>query len=109
MATREEVFEAINGERDYQASKWFAIDESTLMQGSQPHDHQHTVSEWLMFIEDYVDEAKRVYSREAEPAATDFVLHTLRKIAGLACAAMEENGVLTREVEGARPVGFRRG
>jgi hypothetical protein len=99
-SSRSEVFDAINGERNYQDHKW---NEDTTESGGR-----HTLTEWIMFIEDYVDEAKRVYSREPDPDASIFVQHTLRKIAALAVAAMEEHGAQTRQVEGPRAVGVRR-
>lgn len=97
MATRQAVFAAVNSEREYQEVKWNDSVEPT---------HTHSVPEWLVFIEDYVNEAKRVYTRREEPFATTFGLHTLRKIAAMAVAALEQNGVVTRVEEGIRPVGY---
>jgi len=94
-ATREEVFAAINGERDYQDSKWNPIE-----------DHQHSVEEWLVYIDDYVSEAKHALSRKPYSDSLPLALHTLRKIAAMGVAALEQNGVLTRTIEGPRPVGF---
>ena len=98
QATREEVFAAINGEREYQDSKWSA--DRTDSGGS------HTVDEWLVYIEDYVNEAKHFTSRNSNPKAREFVLNALRKIGAMAVAAQEQNGVRTRAIEGPRPEGF---
>lgn len=100
QATRQEVYAVIDGERDYQDSKWNPAD----IDGS---GGEHTPLEWLTYIEDYVAEAKRSFSRRPEKEAREFALHTLRKIGGMAVAALEQNGVRTRAAEGARPVGFR--
>jgi hypothetical protein len=94
MTTRSEVYAAIDGERTYQDSKWIPTEE-----------HRHSITEWLVYIEDYVNEAKHVLSRKPDPEALPFALHTLRKIGAMAVAAMEQNGAATRDVEGPRPIG----
>jgi len=53
-----------------------------------------------------VREAKQYTSRNSNPGADKFVLNALRKIGAMAVAAQEQNGVQTRQVEGARPMGF---
>lgn len=97
-SSREEVINAIHGERAYQDAKW----------AGEPH-HQHSTAEWLLFIEDYVQEAKRVLTRREEPFASEFARHTLRKIGAMAVAALEQNGVVYRELEGSRPIGASEG
>jgi hypothetical protein len=97
MTTRQRVFAVIDGEREYQEGKWTPANS----------DYYHSEAEWLVFIEDYVHEAKQVYSRFPGDEARRFVLHTLRKIATLAVAAMEQHGAPTRQEEGPRPVGAR--
>lgn len=92
------AFEAVELERAYQDEKWAA--DRTASGG------KHTPTEWLVYIEDYVNEAKRYSSRHSEPGASVFVQHTMRKIAAMAVASMEQNGVHTRKAEGLRPEGF---
>ena len=90
-ASRKEVYEAIDGERAYQEQKW--------------PGHQHSLLEWLVYIDDYSAEAKRFASRNPDPIAADFLRNAARKIAALAVAGLEQNGVRTREQEGGRLVG----
>lgn len=98
-ATRQEVYAAIDGERAYQNQKW---NPDTTETGGE-----HIAYVWLGIIKDYADEADHFWCRNPEPQATDFILNALRKIAALAVAAQEQNGVRTREVEGPRPYGYR--
>lgn len=95
ITQRQVAFEAIDAERAYQEKKWPAAS-----MGCGP-----SLIEWLVYIEDYVAEAKRFATRNNPAAADDFVRHTLRKISAMGVAGMEQHGVLTRETEGPRPVG----
>jgi hypothetical protein len=52
--------------------------------------------EFLAFIQDYVNEALHYCARHGEPGATEFSAHSLRKIAAMAVAALEQNGVQHR-------------
>lgn len=88
MTPRGIVYEAINGERDYQR-KW--EDPVTTDSGGK-----HSNVEFLVYIRDYVEEALHFASRNPDPAAVPVCQHNLRKIAALAVAAMEQNGVLIR-------------
>jgi hypothetical protein len=101
VARREEVYEAIDGERAYQDSKW---NPSTTSTGGR---HEN-ILEWLVYMKNYVEEAIHVMSREQEPEASEFALHTTRKVAGLAVSAMEQCGVRSRAQEGPRPIGADR-
>lgn len=85
--TRNEAFNAIDFERAYQTMRWA---ESTAL------GHVHTNVEFLVYIRDYVEEALHFASRHAEQDVLPFTQHSLRKIAALAVAAMEENGVARR-------------
>lgn len=87
-ATRADVYAAIDGERDYQR-KW---EDPTLTDSGG----RHTNVEFLVYIRDYVEEALHFASREPDPKAVMFCTSSLRKIAALAVAAMEQNGVLRR-------------
>ena len=53
MISRQEVYKLIDGERAYQQHKW---NETTSSKG------HHSVEEWFMYIEDYVNEAKHILS-----------------------------------------------
>jgi hypothetical protein len=79
---RQEVYKAIDSEREYQDSKW---------KGSP-----HTLTEWLVFIEDYTAEAKHLLSRNWDAEVATQASDIMRKIAGMAVAALEEHGVRER-------------
>lgn len=97
-AMRATVYAAIDGERAYQDRKW---SEDTTQTGGR-----HEPYVWLGIIRDYVREADTFWCRNPNPQADIFVMNALRKIAALAVAAQEQNGVWTRITEGPRPVGF---
>lgn len=88
-AARSEVFACVEAERRYQDERW---SELTTTSGGQ-----HSVGEWAVFIDDYLRQLKTELSRTPEPEATDLALHTLRKIAAMAVACMEQNGVRHRQ------------
>lgn len=88
MSRRREVFAAIEGERAYQETRWNP--ETTESGGI------HSNVEFLVYIRDYVEEALHFASRNPDPQAIDFTKHSLRKVAALAVAALEQNGVVPR-------------
>lgn len=77
-ATRNEVYNAIDGERKYQEKRW------------ERPAHNHSNTEYLVYIDHYVKQAFAAVSTQDGDVST---LPALRKIAALAVAAMEENGV----------------
>lgn len=83
-STRQEVYAAIDTERNYQDSKWSPVE-----------DHQHTIEEWLVYIQDYLTEAIHQASRNASPSPD--ALDTIRKITGMGVACMEQNGAPVRK------------
>lgn len=89
MADRKEVYEAIGMERLYQTMRW---------QESSAQGVDHSNVEFLVYIQDYVQEALHFASRNREQLVTPFTQNSLRKIAALAVAAMEVNGVQHRAV-----------
>ena len=89
---RPEVYKLIDGEREYQDSRWNAS--TTTSQG------WHTPQEWLTFIQDYAGEALHIGCREADQVAYVKQLGILRKIAGMATAAMEQHGAPPRDLTG---------
>ena len=86
---RQEVYQLIDGERDYQDSRW---NESTTTS-----KNKHTLEEWLVYIEDYVNEAKHILSRNARQDADPIVRGIMRKIAAMAVCALEEHGASPRQ------------
>lgn len=86
---RSEVYKAIDGERSYQ-NGW---DDPLLTDTCG----RHTYTEFLVYIKDYADEALHIATRRPDPEARVQNAHALRKIAALAVAALEQNGVLERD------------
>lgn len=85
---RSKVYELIDGERDYQELRWNGHTTST--------HGAHSVTEFLVFIRDYVDEALHTVSRKGEPEASELASANVRKIAALAVACMEQHGAPAR-------------
>jgi hypothetical protein len=94
--TREEVYTLINGERNYQDLKW----------GTNPQAKHanHSPEEWLTYIEDYLNEAKHILSREAYGVCEEKAMDITRKIAAMAVCAMEQNGAPARDLTQIRPM-----
>lgn len=86
--TRQEVYEAIDTERDYQDQRWNIA--TTASAGI------HSVSEFILFMDDYLREAKTQLSRNGEPQASAMALETLRKVIGMGVACMEQHGAPPR-------------
>lgn len=84
MVSREEVYQAIDSERDYQDGRW--NETTTTSEGL------HTPAEWLVYIQDYLREAFTQASRFGNPESNDMVMNTIRKITAMGVAAMEQNG-----------------
>ena len=85
MATRAEVYAALDGEREYQGQKWGTSNSS------------HKVESWILWMHDYLREAAHQATRSPEPAGSQAALHTIRKVAALAVACMENLGAPPRE------------
>lgn len=83
-----DVFKSIESERNYQDARWNP--ETTTSEGI------HSLEEWIMYIEDYLSEAKHIISRSARQESDEKVLHIIRKVAGMAVCAMEQHGAPPR-------------
>jgi hypothetical protein len=88
---RPQVYEAIEHERNYQDAKW---NPRTTASGGV-----HSTTEWLVYLDDYIREAKFLVTRNADPEANVMALHVIRKVAAMAVACMEQNGCHTRDEE----------
>lgn len=84
--TRELVFGVVEGERAYQDS----------LAPTSDTDGKHTVTEFILYMEDYIAEARQVASRTWGPDADRKALDIIRKVTGLGVACMEQNGVVAR-------------
>ena len=104
VLTRQEVYSLIDGERTYQDSRWQS---DTTENGI----HFHTPEEWIMYMEDYLAEAKHVLSRNAAPKCYPTAMAIIRKVTAMGVCAIEQNGsparitALQADVEIAAPAG----
>ncbi len=80
-ATREEVYEAIDSERDYQR-KW-----DTAESGGK-----HEVAAWILFMEHYLQQAREIESTAAAEDVREKVLGKIRCVVALGVACMEQHG-----------------
>lgn len=85
----EEVFKTIEGERNYQESRWNP--ETTTSNGI------HSIEEWIMYMEDYLSEAKHILSRNSKQTSDAQSLHIIRKVASMAVCTLEQHGAPHRE------------
>lgn len=79
---RERVYKALDSERDYQAKKW--------------NEAAHSPLEFLVYMEDYVSEAKHVCSRNSDAEIGGKVMDIIRKVSALGVACMEQHGAPMR-------------
>lgn len=79
---REDVYKLIDGEREYQDKRWNR--ETTVSEG------EHTPEAWLIYMEDYLNEAKHIISREATQTANPKAMEIIRKVTAMGVAAMEQ-------------------
>jgi hypothetical protein len=98
-STRQEVYAAIDSERDYQDMLW--------NDATTPSEGRHSPEEFLLFIEHYVGKAREAMSTKPDPQAKIEGLDIMRKIAGLAVACMEQNGAPMRVIPPAFSVAER--
>ncbi|QGZ13993.1 hypothetical protein PP939_gp121 [Rhizobium phage RL38J1] len=80
--------EAVREEYEYAAEKWNIT--------TTPTRGEHTTTEYLVYIQDYLREAMTHVTRGADPVANKLALDALRKIANLAITAMIQNGIVER-------------
>ena len=80
---RQDVYKLIDGERNYQDEKWLPMPES--------RHANHSPEEWFVYIEDYVNEAKHILSREAYGICEKKAMDIMRKVAAMAVCAMEQH------------------
>lgn len=85
--TRADVYAAVDGERDYQIRRWAE---------SSCKGTEHSVTEFLVFMQTYVNEALAALSHEPEPEASAKALHAVRKVTALGVATMERHGAPQR-------------
>ena len=89
MATRQEVYTALDSERAYQQHRW---NKSTTTSGGQ-----HSFSEWFAYMDYYIGLAKKELATRARQEAYPDVAHIMRKVTAMGVAAMEQHGAPVRE------------
>lgn len=87
---RQEVYALIDGERDYQDATWNA--NTTASEG------KHSPEEWIMYIENYLLEAKQILSRKSVQEGYPQAMAIMRKVGAMAVKAMEQTPTPAREV-----------
>lgn len=80
---RSKVYQLIDGERDYQDYRW---KEDIMPSGT----HIHTPEEWIVYMEDYLLEAKHILSRNEAPGCFKEAMDIIRKVTAMGVAAMEQ-------------------
>jgi len=80
---RQEVYKLIDGEREYQNERW--KDDHTVS-----GTHVHTPEEWIVYMEDYLQEAKHILSRNSAPDCYQAAMDIIRKVTAMGVAAMEQ-------------------
>jgi hypothetical protein len=95
MATRAEVYAAIDGERNYQEWVW----RQRCAKRGVPYtpDAETLVEDWLIFIKGHYNVA---ISQATHVAGGGDVLDTVRKLAGLCVACLEVHGGWQRQLIG---------
>lgn len=85
IRSRRAVYAAIDSERAYQNEKW--------------GDGDHTVTEYILYMEHYLSEARRSASTQDLTVAIrhNLVMDFIRKVTALGVVCMEENGAPHRE------------
>lgn len=91
--TREQVYDALDSEREYQRRR-------ALVAG-KPGEAQHSVEEFVLYMDDYMRELKTQLARTWTPdgSAPTAALDTLRKVTALGVACMEQHGAPLRTVQ----------
>lgn len=89
--TRQEAFDLLSTERDYQNKLWVGHDGAS-------GTHAHTPDEWVLYMQDYLNEAQHIASREGDNDYQTRVMAILRKVGAMAVAAMEQNGCPPRVI-----------
>lgn len=82
VMTRNDVYLAVDQEREHQDQKWGTLDE-----------HPHDVGSWLTIMRQLLNDAERAYvSQRGDAGALD----ELRKAVAVGVACMEQHGVPQR-------------
>lgn len=81
--TIKEAINIVEEEIDYRNKIWNK--ETTSSEGV------HSPEEWLMYIEDYIDEAKHLLTRENVQTSYPKAMSIMRKVAAMSIIAITQN------------------
>lgn len=91
--SRQEVFSAIDSERDYQDSRW-----GGTLSGERPAPEgeggDRSLDEFILYIRGYASDLADFAAKSSDWQEK---LHKVRKVAGLCVAAMEQHGAPHRQ------------
>ncbi len=90
-ASRQEVFDAIISEREYQKKRWGERQPDGTLQ-----ERRSSVCDYLVYMKHYFEKA---FATATTHLGNDRALDEVRKIASLAVACMEDNGCKSRNLE----------
>ena len=79
---RQEVYELIDNERDYQDSMW--NENTTSTKGI------HSPDEWVLYMQDYLSEARHILARQPSDIAIKKAMAIIRKVTAMGVHAMEQ-------------------
>lgn len=86
------VYAALETERQYQIKRW-----GVRQADGSFREVPHSVEDFVLYMEDYLHEARHQLSRLPEPEARDVALDTLRKVVTMGIACFEQHGVQRRD------------
>lgn len=81
MTPRNEVYKALDSERDYQDVVW-------------PDSAHLSIGDYLLMLEEYVFRGRREWVKEHQPELN--ALEMIRKVGGIAVRCMEQHGAPIR-------------
>jgi hypothetical protein len=93
MTPRQEVYAALDSERDYQDSRWGATLSANRVPGPGQEGGDRSLDEFVLYMKGYVDDAVAKASHFVDKVA---VLDIIRKVTALGVACMEQHGAPRR-------------
>lgn len=99
QATRQQVYAAIDSERDYQ---------HTMIRAAGRYEEETKPLEaYVLYIDSYLHDVKTALSKKWGPTSIEEALNSLRKVAALSVAAMETHGAPHRMAPTPHPELFK--
>ncbi len=80
---REQVYKALDSERDYQDQRW----------GETQCGGKHSPTEYLVYMQDYINEAMHLVSRVEDPKGSEEAMNIIRKVTAMGVACAEQHGI----------------